>query len=93
MKNEGGTHLKNIETNFQLYKTELEQEWRTQATTVLPQLNIELFLKILHKLLIQNIHKIKHISLPNNTNLMSPKDFQTYYITPTKLEKTALHIA
>ena len=93
MKKEGGVHLKSIEANFQLHKTELEQKWRTQATSILPQLNTELSLKLLHKFLIQNIHKIKHISLPNGTNLMSSKDFQTYYKTPTKLEKHALHIA
>ena len=93
MKKEGGAHLKNIEANFQLHSTELEQEWRTQATNELPQLNIKLSLKLLHKLLAHNIQKIKHISLPNGTNLMSAKDFQTYYKTPTKLEKNALHIA
>ena len=92
MKKEEGVHLKSIEANFQLHNTELEQEWRTQATAVLPQLNNELSLKLLHKLLIQNIYKIKHISLLNGTNLMSPTDFQTYYKTPTKLEKHALHI-
>jgi hypothetical protein len=85
-------YLKSIGTNFQLHMTELEHEWRTQATTVLPQPNSELSLKLLHKLLTHNIHKIKHISLPNGISLMLPKDFQTYYKTPTKLEKTALHI-
>jgi len=35
----------------------------------------------------------KHITLPNGTNLMSPKDFKTYYQNPTKLEKNALKIA
>ena len=67
--------------------TELEQEWRTQATTQLPQLDNGTSLKLLHKLLAHNIHNIKHISLPNGTNLMSPKDFRKYYKTPTKLEK------
>ena len=93
MKKEGGAHLKSIEANFQLHATELELEWKSQTTTILPQLNNELSLKLLHKLLTQNIHKIKHISLPNDTQLMSPTDFQTYYKTPTKLIKRALHIA
>jgi hypothetical protein len=87
MKKEGGTHLKSLEANFQLHTTELEQEWITNATTELPHLNIKLSLKLLHKLLIHNIHKIKHITLPNGTHLMSHEDFQTYYKTPTKLEK------
>jgi hypothetical protein len=33
------------------------------------------------------------MSLPNGTNLMSPKDFQIYYKTPIKSEIKALHIA
>jgi hypothetical protein len=93
MKKEGGAHLKSKEANFQLHETELETEWKSQATTILPQLNNELSLKLLYKFLTQNIHKIKHISLPNGTHLMSPTDFQTYYKTPTKLIKNALHIA
>ena len=73
--------------------TELEQEWRTQATAQLPQLNNETSIKLLHNLLTHNIQKIKHISLPNGITLMSPKDFKTYYNTPTKLEIKALQIA
>ena len=87
MKHEGGAHLKSIEPNFELQMGELEQEWRTQATMVLPQLNTQLSLKLLHKLLTHNIQKIKHISLPEGTKLMSTNDFQVYYKTPTKLEK------
>ena len=93
MKNEGGVHLKSIESSFQLHIMELELEWKKQAIALTPQLNNELSIKLLHKLLTHNIQKIKHISLPNGTTLMSPKDFQTYYKTPTKLEKNALHIA
>ena len=93
MKKRRRVYLKSIEANFQLHMTELEQEWRTQATAQLPQLNNELSLKLLDKLLTHNIQKIKHISLPNCTKLISPKDFQTYYKTPTKLEKQTLHIA
>ena len=93
MKKEWGAHLKSIETDFQLHETELETKLKFQATTIIPQLNNELFLKLLYKLLTQTIHKIKHISLPNGTHLMSHTDFQTYYKTPTKLIKNALHIA
>ena len=42
LKMEGGIHFKNTNENFQLYMTELEQEWRTQATNVLPHLNPDL---------------------------------------------------
>jgi hypothetical protein len=92
MKLEAGVHLKSIEKNFQLQATELELEWKARSTIILPQLNPKLSTKLLHKLLIHNIHKIKHISMPNGTDLMSPKDFQTYYKTPTKLNKNALNI-
>ena len=67
--------------------TELESEWRAQAIMEIPELTQQISLKLLHKLLAHNIQKIKHISLPNGTRLMSPKDFQTYYKTPTQLEK------
>ena len=91
MKTEGGAYLKSIETDFHLNKTELEKEWRT--STELPHLNPELSLKLLHKLIILNIHSIKQISLPNGTNLMSSKEFNKYYKNPTKLEISALNIA
>ena len=61
MKMEGGVHLKSIEENFQLHMTELELEWRSHAIVELPHLNPKLSLKLLHKLLTHNIHKIKHI--------------------------------
>ena len=48
MKKEGGTHLKSIETNFQLHATELETEWKSQATTILPKLNNDLSHKLLY---------------------------------------------
>ena len=72
--------------------TKLEQEWRTQATNELPHLNPNLSLKLLHKLLIHNIYKIQHITLPNGTHLMTPDDFKIYHKTPSKLEKYALQI-
>jgi hypothetical protein len=58
--------------------TELEREWRAQSTIELPLLNPELSLKLLHKLLIHNIYEIKHITLPNETTLMTPENFKTY---------------
>ena len=73
--------------------TKLEQEWRTQATNELPHLNHNLSLKLLHKLLIHNIYKIQHITLPNGTHLMTLDDFKIYHKTPSKLEKYALQIA
>ena len=61
--------------------------------TQLPQINPTQTFKFLYKLLLQNIYEIKHITLPNGTNLTSQKDFKHYYITPTKLIKQALDIA
>ena len=83
----GRIHLKSTNENFQLHMIELEREWRAQALTELPNLNLELSLKLLHKLLIHNIYTIKHITLLNGTKLMTPDDFKIYYKTPTKLEK------
>ena len=91
MKTEGGAYLRSIEVDFQLNKTKLEKEWRTN--TELPYLNPELSLKLLHKLITLNIHSIKQISLPNGTNLMSPEEFKKYSKNPTKLEISALNIA
>jgi len=48
---------------------------------------------LLQELLFHNIYKIKHITLPNGTNLMSSKEFKIYYQTPTKIKKRALNIA
>jgi hypothetical protein len=93
LKTEGGIHLKTTNENFQLHMTKLEQEWRIQATNELPHLNPDLSLKLLHKLLIHNIYKIQHITLPNGTNLMTPNDFKIYHKAPSKLEKNALQIA
>ena len=73
--------------------TELEQQWKTNATIERPHLNLKPTLKLLHKLLLHNIHKIKHIPLPNGTNLMSLEDFRMYYTIPTNLEKNTLNIA
>ena len=71
MKTAGGVHLKSTEENFQLHTTELEQEWRSTAITELPHLDPQLSIKLLYKLMAHNIYKIKHITLPNDTNLIS----------------------
>jgi len=92
IKMAGGVHLKSTEENFQLHMSELELEWRSKAITELPHLNPKLSLKLLHKLLTHNIYKIKHITLPNGTNLMSPKEFKTYYQSPIRLVKSVLKI-
>jgi len=59
----------------------------SQTTIILPHTDPKLSLKMLHKLLLHNIYKIKHITLPNGTNLMSPEDFKIYYQIPIKIEK------
>ena len=66
MKTVGRVHLKSIKIGFYLNKTELEKEWI--STTEIVHLNPKLSLKLLHKLLLLNIHSIKQISLPNGTN-------------------------
>lgn len=71
-KKAGRIHLKSTNQNLQLYITELESEWMTQASTILPHLNSKTSFKLLHKLLLHNISNIKHITLPNDTQLMSP---------------------
>lgn len=89
MKTAGGIHLKNFVEDFHLSMTELEHEWTLITTTDLPHLDPNLS----HKLLSHNIYKIKHITLPNGTNLMSKEEFQTYHHKPSKILKSALKIA
>ena len=79
--------------NFPLNVTPTEQLWCHLSETQLPQINPTQTFKYLHKLLLQNIHEIKHITLPNGTILMLHEEFKYYYITPTKLIKQALDIA
>ena len=67
--------------------------WCQLATIQSPQINPTQNIKLLHKLLLQNIYEIKHITLPNGTNLMSQEDLKSFYVKPTKLIKQALDIA
>ena len=87
IKNVGGAHLRSQIDNFSLKATPLEQMWCQLSKTQFPQINPTQTFKFLHKLLLQNIYEIKHITLPNGTNLMSQEEFKYYYITPTKIIK------
>ena len=93
LKKAGGAHLRSQIDNFSLKATPLEQLWCHLSETQLPQINPTQTFKFLHKLLLQNIYEIKHITLPNGTNLMLHEEFKHYYTTPTKLIKQALDIA
>ena len=93
IKRAGGAHLCSNIDNFPLKATPLEQMWCRLATIQLPQINPTQNIKLLHKLLLQCTYEIKHITLPNGTNLMSQEDFKSFYAKPTKLIKQALDIA
>ena len=92
IKKAGGAHFRSNIDNFPLKATPLEQIWCQLSTNQLPQINPTQNLKILHKLLLHNIYEIKHITLPNGTNLMTQEDFQKFNTKPTKLIKQALDI-
>ena len=93
IKKAGGAHLRSNIDNFPLKATPLEQIWCQLSTIQLPQINPSQTTKLFHKLLLHNIYEIKHITLPNGTNLMTQEDFKNYYTKPTKLIKQALNIA
>ena len=93
IKKAGGAHLRSNNDNFPLKATPLEQIWCQLSANQLPQIHPTQNLKILHKLLLHNIYEIKHITLPNGTNLMTQEDFQKFYTKPTILIKQALDIA
>ena len=93
IKKVGGAHFRSTIDNFPLKATPLEQIWYQESETLLPQINPTQTFKYLHKLVLQNIYEIKHITLPNGTNLMSQEDFKNFYTTPKKLIKQALDIA
>ena len=93
IKKVGGAHLRSNIDNFPLQATPLEQIWCPMSTTHLPQIHPTQILKLLHKLLLHNIYEIKHLTLPNGINLMTPGDFQIFYSKPTKLIKQAMNIA
>ena len=71
IKKAGGAHLCSQIDNFPLKATPLEQMWCQLSQTQLPQIYPSQTFKFLYKLLLQNIYEIKHITLPNGTNLMS----------------------
>ena len=79
MNKKRGAHLRCKEEIFKLHMTYLELEWRSCAMVKLPHLNPKLSFDQLHKFLIHNIQKTKHVSIPNGTNLMLAKDFKIYY--------------
>ena len=88
-----GAHLHSQIDNFPLKATPPKQMWCQLLETQLPQINSTQTFKFLHKLLLQNIYEIKHITLPNSIKQLLQEDFKHYYITPTKLIKQALDIA
>ncbi|HYP43504.1 MAG TPA: hypothetical protein VEQ18_05730, partial [Candidatus Nitrosocosmicus sp.] len=93
IKKAGGAHLKSTIPNFPLEATPLESTWNNLSQEILPHFPSKQSMKLIHKLLLHNIYKIKHLTLPNGTNLMSHSEFEIYYTKPTKLIKQALHIA
>ena len=56
----------------------------------IPTLTPKLSLKYLHKLILDNIFELKHITCPNGTHLMSNDEFKTHYNKPTKIHEIAL---
>lgn len=88
----GGAHLKSEIENLLLASTSLETTYMREAQNLL-RFNPILYLKLLHKLLLYNILELKQVTLPNGLHLMSNNDFETCYSTPSKLIKSALHIA
>ena len=77
---------------FPLLPTPLETQWMRQARTI-PTITPTLFLKYLHKPILHNITKIKHITHPNGTHLMTNDEFKHYYNSPTKTKKLTLNQA
>ena len=78
--------------NFPLKATPFEQIWCQLVEIQIPQFSPTQTFKFIHKLLLQNIYEINHITSLNGKNLMSQEDFKHYYVTPTKLIKQALDI-
>ena len=93
LKKTGCAHLRSTIKNFPLEAAPLEKTWLIESINLHPHIHHTQSLKLIHKLLLYNIYDIKHLTLPNNTNLMSYKDFKNYYATPTKLIKQALDTA
>ena len=92
LKHKAGVHLKSTINNFLIDPSPLENAWMQEAQ-LLHGLNPSISIKLLHKLLIHNITTLAQLTMPNDTTLMNADDFKTYHSTPSKLIKSALHIA
>ena len=92
LKHKAGVHLKSTINNFLLNPSPLETTWMHEAQ-MLPGLNPDISLKLLHKLLVHNIITLDQITLPNGTTLMNPDEFKIYHSSPSKLIRSALNIA
>ncbi len=64
LKHKAGVHLKSTINNFLLKPSPLETVWMQEAQ-MLPGLNPDISLKLLHKLLVHNIITLDQITLPN----------------------------
>ena len=91
-KHKAGVHLKSTINNFVLNPSPLETAWMQEAQ-MLHDLNPNISLKLLHKLLVHNITTLDQITMPNGTTLMDPDEFKIYHSTPSKLINSALYIA
>jgi hypothetical protein len=92
LKQDAHVHIRSMLPNFPLHPTSLEIDWMA-ATIDHPFLTLQRSLQFLNKLLLYHIIDIKHLTLPNDTHLMSLQDFKLYYAIPTKLILIALDIA
>jgi hypothetical protein len=92
LKQVASTHIRKNHDNFPLTSTSLENVWLAHARTR-PNININLCLHFLNKLLLYHINSLSQLTLPNETHLMTPEEFQTYHNKPTKIIKSALHLA
>ena len=82
LKTTSDTHLKKTLEEFPLLPTPLETQWMREANNI-PTLTPTISLKYLYKFILHNITKLKHITHPNGTHLMTNDDFKHYYDTPT----------
>ena len=70
LKTTSGTCLKSTFDKFPLLPTPLETQWMHQAHNI-PTLTPKISIKYLHKFILYNITKIKHITHPNGIQLMT----------------------
>ena len=85
-------HLKSTINNFLLNPSPLETAW-IQEAQMLPSLNPNISLKLLHKLLVHNIITLDQITLPNGITLMNQDEFKIYHSTSSTFIQSALNIA